>query len=100
MTTTQMTRTAREYLRVSKDPSGEARSTSEQHVGNVQAADDNDWHLGVVGISWGIEHIHEPHCPEHEDNHEALDLRVSGPESVGAYTEAEAIWLSTLDDDQ
>lgn len=37
---------AREYLRVSKDKSGRARSTSEQHVENARAASEGDWRLG------------------------------------------------------
>lgn len=24
--------------------------------------------LPMGGTAWGIEHIHEAHCPEHEDN--------------------------------
>jgi site-specific DNA recombinase len=38
--------TAREYLRVSKDPSGRARSTGEQHVDNERLADQQGWTLG------------------------------------------------------
>jgi site-specific DNA recombinase len=41
-----MTTTAREYLRVSDDKSGTARSTTEQHVENQEAADERDWQLG------------------------------------------------------
>lgn len=45
MTTTK-THTAREYLRVSKDDSGRARSTDEQHDDNAYAASENGWQLG------------------------------------------------------
>lgn len=37
---------AREYLRVSDDKSGSARSTTEQHDENQEAADDRGWTLG------------------------------------------------------
>jgi site-specific DNA recombinase len=38
--------TAREYLRVSDDKSGRARSTGEQHAENQEAADERSWDLG------------------------------------------------------
>ncbi|NGN92654.1 recombinase family protein [Nocardioides sp. KC13] len=37
---------AREYLRVSKDSSGRARSVTEQHTDNESAAESNGWTLG------------------------------------------------------
>lgn len=37
---------AREYLRVSDDKSGTARSTTEQHAENQEAADERSWTLG------------------------------------------------------
>ena len=46
MTTTTKTHTAREYLRVSKDTSGRARSTVEQHADNQRDADAHGWTLG------------------------------------------------------
>jgi DNA invertase Pin-like site-specific DNA recombinase len=49
MTTTRKrtaTIRAREYLRVSKDDSGRARSTEEQHEDNQRAADELAWKLG------------------------------------------------------
>jgi site-specific DNA recombinase len=46
MTATVKTHTAREYLRVSDDRSGRARSTDEQHHDNADAADENGWQLG------------------------------------------------------
>jgi DNA invertase Pin-like site-specific DNA recombinase len=45
MTTTKIL-TGREYLRVSLDRSGRARSVDEQHDDNQRAADEFGWHLG------------------------------------------------------
>lgn len=43
---TTETTTAREYLRVSKDTSGRARSVTEQHADNERTAEANGWTLG------------------------------------------------------
>src|SRR3954466_6070953 len=45
-TTASATRTAREYLRVSMDRSGRARSVDEQHSDNRVAADEHQVTLG------------------------------------------------------
>lgn len=46
MTTLDITRTGREYLRVSYDRSGRERSPEEQHTDNQRAADARGWTLG------------------------------------------------------
>jgi site-specific DNA recombinase len=49
-----MTTTGREYLRVSVDKSGRARSTEEQHGDNERAASQLGWSLGAPYVDNGI----------------------------------------------
>ncbi|HEV8528264.1 MAG TPA: recombinase family protein, partial [Actinomycetes bacterium] len=47
------TKTAREYLRVSRDESGRLRSPEEQHGDNERAAEAHGWALGAPYVEDG-----------------------------------------------
>jgi hypothetical protein len=56
--------------------------------------------LAMAGTAWGWECEHEPHCPEHEDNQEAV-VAFEVVDSYGGaeHLEAEAIWAASGRDD-
>jgi hypothetical protein len=56
------------------------------------------WPLALSGTAWGWETFHEPHCPEHDDNQEAVAVRVTEHFNGAEYMQAEAIWSASQDD--
>jgi hypothetical protein len=49
---------------------------------------------------WALSHIHEPHCPEHEDNHPATEVQLVGLAEDVLHDHAEAIWAATRDGEE
>lgn len=58
------------------------------------------WPIAMPGVAWGWQSIHQPHCPEHEDNQEPAVMRVVDHYGGPDHQEAEAIWNATTEEDE
>lgn len=54
--------------------------------------------IPMSGSAWGWERFHAESCPQHEDSHEVVAIRVTENFNGAEYMEAEAIWSASQDE--